>query len=58
LKSYPILNWLQSRLTLDDSDTKLAVTHGCAGEVSPAHAAGRIKGWDHILTRLKLRSEG
>jgi len=56
--SYPILNHVQYRLTTDGSGTKLTLLHRCLGEVSPEHRIGMTKGWDHILTRLKLRSEG
>jgi hypothetical protein len=54
--SYAAVSHVQYRLTEQGRGTRLSLTHRAIGEIAPEHREGVVKGWSHILERVKDRA--
>lgn len=57
MMSYPAMNHLQYRLTVEGSVTRLAFAHRGMGLISPQHREGMPKGWEHWIDKIRQRAE-
>ncbi len=55
--SYPCMNHVQYRLTVDGTLTKLKLVHRGFGEISQVHLETVSQGWSHYLHRIKCNAE-
>ena len=54
--SYAAVSHVQYRLTEKGRGVVLALTHRAMGEISPEHGEGVVKGWEHILSKVRERA--
>jgi Activator of Hsp90 ATPase homolog 1-like protein len=54
--SYAAVSHVQYRLTEQGRATRLVLTHRAMGDMAPEHREGVVKGWEHILSRVRDRS--
>jgi hypothetical protein len=54
--SYAVISHVQYRLTEQGRGTRLSLFHRAVGEIAPEHREGVVKGWEHILARVKARA--
>jgi hypothetical protein len=54
--SYAAVSHLQYRLTEQGKGTRLSLLHRAIGEIAPEHREGVVKGWEHILSRVRSRA--
>jgi hypothetical protein len=54
--SYAAVSHLQYRLTEQGKGTHLSLLHRAIGEIDPEHREGVVKGWEHILSRVRARA--
>src|ERR1700691_5368456 len=55
--SYPVASHVQYRLKEEGNGTRLSLTHRAIGEIAAEHRKGVVKGWEHILSRVRDRSQ-
>jgi uncharacterized protein YndB with AHSA1/START domain len=51
--SYPAISHVQYRLTEDDGQTRLKLTHRAIGLIDPEHARGVNEGWQAVLDAVR-----
>jgi hypothetical protein len=51
--SYPSINHVQYRLTVEGDGTRLKLTHRAFGQIPPEVQEGVGEGWDHGLKRVR-----
>jgi uncharacterized protein YndB with AHSA1/START domain len=57
MMSYPVINHVQYRLTEKSGITTLTLIHRAMGDLNMEHLQGVHKGWEHILSEIKKRSQ-
>ena len=57
MMSYPAVNHLQYRFTVQGSGTRLAFVHRGMGFITPELREGMPKGWEHWLERIRQHAE-
>ncbi len=55
--SYPVASHFQYRLTEQGRGTRLSLLHRAMGLIAPEHREGVTRGYAHIISRIKARSE-
>jgi hypothetical protein len=54
--SYAVASHVQYRLAEQGKGTRLSLLHRAIGEIAPEHREGAVKGWEHILSRVRSRA--
>ena len=57
MMSYPAMNHLQYRLSVQASGTRLTFVHRGLGLISAQHREGMPKGWGHWIDKIRQRAE-
>jgi uncharacterized protein YndB with AHSA1/START domain len=57
MMSYPAVNHIQYRLTVQGSGTRLAFVHRGMGQIMPQLRDGMPDGWAHWLDKIRRRAE-
>jgi len=55
--SYAVVSNLQYRLSEADDGTLIKFHHKAFGVIQDEHRRGVVKGWEHILSRVRARAE-
>jgi hypothetical protein len=55
--SYPVASNVQYRLSEEPGGTLIKFHHTALGLITDEHRQGVVKGWTHILTRIRARAE-
>ncbi len=55
--SYAAISHIQYRLAKEGRGTRLTLVHRAMGEIDPEHRTGVVKGWSHIVKRIKERAK-
>ena len=55
--SYPAVNHIQYRLTPENGQTRLKLTHKAIGQIPPEHRDGMPEGWEHWLRSIRELAE-
>ncbi len=55
--SYPVASNVQYRLGEADGGTLIKFQHTALGLITEEHRAGVVKGWTHIIERIRQRAE-
>jgi len=55
--SYPAISHLQYRLTAEGGVTRLTLAHRAIGQIAPEHREGVVRGWGHLLTKVREVAE-
>lgn len=55
--SYPVLSNVQYRLSEAEGGTLIRFHHKALGIIQEEHRQGVVKGWGHILSRIRERAE-
>ena len=50
--SYPAISHIQYRLTEDDGQTRLKLTHRAIGLIDPEHVKGVTSGWQDVIDQI------
>jgi hypothetical protein len=55
--SYPVASNVQYRLSEEPGGTLIKFHHTALGLITDEHRQGVVKGWTHILARIRARAE-
>lgn len=55
--SYPAINHVQYRLTVEGTGTRLSLIHRAMGLIPKEHSDGMPEGWEHGINRIKQLAE-
>ena len=55
--SYPVVSNVQYRLSQVDDGTLIKFHHKAFGVIQDEHRQGVVKGWGHVLSRIRGRAE-
>jgi uncharacterized protein YndB with AHSA1/START domain len=57
MMSYPALNHVQYRFTVQGTGTRLAFVHRGMGLISAQHRDGMPQGWERWIDKIRIRAE-